>query len=361
MFSQATAEQLDVWLGTGGKPSRGIYHCTLDSESGKLSESKLVAQIDAPGFLAMHSSLPILYAVGGLDGMDIVASYRIRGNGSEAALDPINSQPMGDGNGTHLAVSNDGRMLLTAQYHTGSVAAFPIDADGKIGEQTSLIKHRGASRVDPDRQEGPHAHWIGFSPDQKFALVPDLGLDEVVIYRVESSSATIQPHGAGELPPGSGPRHMKFHPNGKWIYVLNELSLTVSLLDWDADEGSMKIRQTVSTVSREQLDPLRFKSCSEIRVHPNGNFVYAANRGHDSITVFAVDEDGTLSSVQNEFIRGATPRNFNLDPSAKWLLAAGQDSHTLASFAIDSETGKLIYNYSIISTPSPICVLFEHE
>ena len=154
---------------------------------------------------------------------------------------------------------------------------------------------------------------------------------------------------------------MKFHQNGKWIYVLNELDLTVSLFDWDAKAGSMTIRQTVPTVSKEELDRLPFKSCSEIRVHPNGKFVYAANRGHDTVTVFQVAEDGKLTALQVEPVRGATPRNVNLDPSGKWLLAAGQDSHTLASFAVDETNGRLTYKQGIISTPSPICVLFKAE
>lgn len=355
------ADQLDVWLGTGGAPSRGIYHTMLDTETGRLSASRLVAEIRSPGFLAKHPRLPILYAVGAFDREDVVASYRIQGTGSDAQLELIGYQPIGDGNGTHLAVSRDGRTLLTVQYGSGSVAAFPLDDEGKIGQRTALVRHQGGSRVDPTRQEAPHAHWVGFSPDQKFALVPDLGLDEVVLYRVATDSAVIELHGAGVVPPGAGPRHMRFHPNGKWIYVLNELDLTVSLFDWDAEEGAMKLRQTLSTVPQEELQPLSQKSCSEIRVHPNGKFVYAANRGHDSITVFSVGDDGTLSTIQNEAVRGANPRNFNLDPSGKWLLVGGQDSHTLASFAVDPETGKLIFSHNIISTPTPICVLFGHE
>ena len=154
---------------------------------------------------------------------------------------------------------------------------------------------------------------------------------------------------------------MKFHPNGRWIYVLNELALSVSVFDYDAATGSMSLKQTIPTVAADELARELFKSCSEIRVHPNGQFVYAANRGHDTITAFRVDDDGRLQSLQVENMRGATPRNFNLTPDAQWLLVGGQDSHTLACFGVDETTGELVYNRSIISTPAPICVLFGRE
>jgi 6-phosphogluconolactonase len=189
-----------------------------------------------------------------------------------------------------------------------------------------------------------------------------LGLDKVVIYQIDVAQSKIVPHGFGQVPPGGGPRHMKFHTSGKWIYVLNELDLSVTVFDYDAESGTMNPRQTIPTVPKEQLVKEKFKSASEIRVHPSGRFVYSANRGHDTITAFRVDEEnGQLSVIERESIRGATPRNFNLDPSGRWLVAAGQDSHTLASFEVNPETGELTYNRSIVFAPSPICVLFTHE
>ena len=356
--SKANAQNIDVWLGTSNnKASKGIYHCLLNSETGKLQDSKLVAEIKGPGFLAMHPSKTHLYAVGTLEGVPSVAAYKI--NGSE--LQPAGSLAIGDGGAAHVAVDPTGKILLTAQYGGGSVAAFALNEDGTLREQTTLINHEGGSGVVGNRQQAPHAHWVGFSPDNRFAFVPDLGLDQVVIYSVDLDKATISPHGHASVPPGGGPRHMKFHPNGKWVYVLNELALSVSVFDFDANKGEMTIKQTIPTVSEEEKAQEKFKSCSEIRVHPNGKFVYAANRGHDTITVFSVGTDGELSEVQNENVRGATPRNFNLDPSAKWLLAGGQDSHTLSCFEVDSKTGRITYNRSVISTPAPICVLFAPE
>ena len=183
-----------------------------------------------------------------------------------------------------------------------------------------------------------------------------------MIYAVNAGNQSIRSHGHAEVPAGGGPRHMKFHPNGRWVYVLNELDLSVTTYSYDAEHGSMESVQTIPSVPKEQLAKEQFKSASEIRVHPSGRFVYSANRGHDTITAYRVDpESGGLQVIEREHVRGATPRNFNIDPSGRWLLAAGQDSHTLASFAIDSETGELTYNQSVIHAPSAICVLFEHE
>jgi 6-phosphogluconolactonase len=301
----------------------------------------------------------VLYAVGALRGTDVVAAYSITSVDGKAALKLMNSLTIGDGESAHLAVDPSGKMLLTAQYGGGSVAAFSLNTDGSLRARTALIKHEGGAKVVAGRQERPHAHWVGFSPDNRFAFVPDLGLDKVIIYQVDASSGSLVPHGFGALPPGAGPRHMKFHPDGKWIYVLNELDLSVSVFGYDAATGTMAIKETVPTVSKAELLKEQASSASEIHVHPSGKFVYAANRGHDSITGFAVDPvTGHLTAIGNTNVRGATPRNFNLDPSGKWLLAAGQDSHSLASFAVDSATGELTYNRSVIHTPAPICVVY---
>jgi 6-phosphogluconolactonase len=361
-MSVAVAEELDVWLGTSGHPaSRGIYHCVLDSHSGKLSDATLVAEIRGPGFLAMHPDEKHLYAVGTLDGVPSVVAYRISGTGKDASLETINSVPVGDGGGTHIAIDSAGGTLLTAQYGGGSTASYKLAEDGSLEEQTVLIKHQGGSGVVENRQDAPHAHWCGFSPDNRFVFVPDLGLDQVVIYKHDVERSTITPHGHADLPPGGGPRHMKFHPNGQWAYVLNELALSVSVFDYDAEAGRLSIKQTIPTISQAEKDAEQFTSCSEIRIHPNGRFVYAANRGHDTITVFQVADDGRLEVQQVENVRGATPRNFNLTPDGNWLLAGGQDSHTLSCFQVDAESGRITYNRSVISTPSPICVLFQHE
>ncbi|WP_442509120.1 lactonase family protein [Novipirellula sp. SH528] len=354
---------ISVWIGTSNaKPSKGIYHCTLNTQNGKLSDPTLAAEMGGPGFLAMHPNGEVLYAVGDVNGTASVAAYKIQGSGKDAKLTLLNSVAIDDGGAAHVSVDSKGKMLMTAQYGSGSVAAFSLNTDGSVNKRTSLMKHEGGSRIVPGRQEAPHAHWAGFSPDERFAFVPDLGLDKVMIYKVDTDSATLTPHGFGQAPLGGGPRHLKFHPNGKWIFLLNELDLSVTVFDYDAEKGTMTPKQTIPTVSKSELAKELFKSASEIRVHPNGKFVYSANRGHDTITVFKVDpESGELSVVELEHVRGATPRNFNLDPSARWLLAAGQNSHTLASFAVNQKTGELTFNQNVVFAPSAICVLMQHE
>ncbi|MCP4169934.1 MAG: lactonase family protein [Fuerstiella sp.] len=357
------SDLIDVWLGTSSrKPSQGIYHCMLNKSSGKLSDPKLVAEISGPGFLAMHPSLPVLYAVGGVDGDPSVAAYAIDGTLKNASLKFMNALEIGDGGAAHVSVDATGKTVLTAQYGGGSTGVFSLNDDGSLKARTQLIKHEGASNAVTGRQTKSHAHWTGFSPDNRFAFVPDLGLDKVLIYKVDAAASKIQSHGSGTIAPGGGPRHMKFHNNGKWIYVLHELDLSVTVFDYDAAAGTMTAKQTIETVPKADLAKEQAKSCSEIRVHPSGNFVYAANRGHDTITVFRVDpSSGELTFVEREFVRGATPRNFNIDPAGKWLLAAGQDSHTLASFEVNADNGELTYNRSNVHAPSCICVLFGHK
>ena len=357
----AEAQTINVWIGTAKSSlSRGIYHCQLNTSGGKLSEPTLIAEMDGPGFLAKHPNKPVLYAVGGLNNVQVVAAFAIEGSAEKPILRSLNSVPIGDGGAAHVSLDKTGKTLFTAQYGGGSVAVFSVQPDGMLRERTQLIDHQGGAKVVSDRQDASHAHWTGVSPDNRFLFVPDLGLDQVVIYKFDAASGKIEAHGNGITPPGSGPRHMKFHPNGRWIYVLNELSLSVTVFEYDATLGTMTPRQTIETVPAAELEREKAKSCSEIRVHPNGKFVYAANRGHDTITVFAVDQaKGELKWVQRENPRCATPRNFNLTPDAKWLLAAGQLSNNLGLFSVDSEKGRLTFQQQSVFVPSPICILFD--
>jgi 6-phosphogluconolactonase len=233
----------------------------------------------------------------------------------------------------------------------------PVTGDGQILDAASRIQHTGSS-VNAERQAQPHPHWIGTSPDNRFVLVPDLGLDQVVIYRLDAERHTLERHGAGELPPGSGPRHLKFHPNGQWVYVVNELGLTVSAFRFDATQGSLARLQTVPAIAQSQLKTET--SGSEIRIHPSGKFLYAGLRGHDVVAVFAIDPNsGLLTLVEHEPVRGSWPRNFGIDPTGQWLLAAGAESSTVAVFRIDQDTGKLVFTRRIIHVPQPICVEFH--
>jgi 6-phosphogluconolactonase len=360
--SDVGAEQVDVWFGTStprNGPSKGIYHASFDTETGKLSRSKLVAEIAGPGFLAKHPNGQMLYAVASDDGKPSVVAYRIAGTGEQAELIKDSSVEIGDGGAAHVSVSRDGSVVLSAQYGGGSTACFKLDESGSLIERTDLQQHPAGSGVVAKRQEKAHAHWSGTSPDDRFAFVPDLGMDKVVIYRLDREAGKLTPHGYGICPPGGGPRHMKFHPNGKTAYVLNELALSVTVFDYDAEAGTMTPVQTIETLPESIKDKERFNSASEIRVHPSGKFVYSANRGNDTITVFKVDPaTGKLTLVEIEPIHGAWPRNFNLDPSGRWLLAAGKNTNSVTIFEIDQETGELLFTLDSVYVPQSICVLF---
>jgi 6-phosphogluconolactonase len=210
------------------------------------------------------------------------------------------------------------------------------------------------------RQNAPHPHWCGFSPDGQFALVPDLGLDRIVIYKVNTNGPSIERHGFAASVPGGGPRHMRFSPDGRFIYLLNELSLSVTTYAWDAAAGAARQLATVPALSDADKTKEAFNSAAEILVHPGGRFVYSSNRGHDTVTVYRADPaTGALQVIQVQPVRGAFPRNINLAPGGGWVLAAGADSNTVAVHRVNPETGELTYQTKgIINVPAPICILF---
>lgn len=354
--SLVSAAPRPVFFGTGGPGARGIYRATFDSDTGRLTAAALAAEVGSPGFLALHPVGHVLYATAtGPAGPGAVA-YRL---GEEGALELLNSQATGDGGAAHVAVHPSGRLLLTAQYGGGSTAVFPLDDDGRLGPAT-LHEHEGGSGVVKDRQEAPHPHWCGFSPDGRFALVPDLGMDGIVIYAIDVDARTLARHGFAASVPGGGPRHMRFSPDGKHIYLLNELALSVTVFAWNAEAGTADRLSTTPALSEEAKAAEAFNSAAEILVHPSGAFVYSSNRGHDSVTVYGTGDSGrALEVIQVQPVRGAFPRNIALDPSGRWLLAAGADSNTVAVHAIDPQTGRLTYQTrGIINVPAPICILF---
>jgi 6-phosphogluconolactonase len=358
----AHGESIDVWFGTSTPRnglSKGIYHGAFNTETGKLSRVELAAEVSGPGFLAKHPNGKMLYAAASDGGTPSIVAYRIVGGGGQASLVKDGSVPIGDGGAAHVSVSRDGKVALSAQYGAGSTACYSLDESGGLIERTDLQKHPAGSGVIEGRQDKAHAHWTGTSPDDRFAFVPDLGMDKVVIYEIDKDNGRLLPHGYGLCPPGGGPRHMKFHPNGRIAYVLNELALSVTVFDYDADAGTMEAIQTIQTLPESVKAKEVFNSSSEIRVHPTGKFVYAANRGNDTITAYSVDQaTGKLTLIEVEPIRGAWPRNFNLDPSGRWLLAAGQNTNSVSIFKIDQVTGELQFTKDAEFVPQSICVLF---
>ena len=349
------AKPLNVFFGTGSRNAEGIYHATFNPENGKFTPSKLAAKIGSPGFLTTHPNGKILYSLGRWDEGSGALGYKI---GKKGELTEFTRMVCSDGGGCHISVHPSGKFLLTAQYGGGSVAMFPLDDNGKIGDPT-VVEHNGGSKVVDRRQDSPHPHWTGFSPDGKYALIPDLGLDQIVIYEINPNMSSISKHGVAQSVPGGGPRHMRFSVDGKFIYLLNELSLSVTTFAWDAQKGTAKQLTTTPALSKKVKDGESFNSAAEILVHPNGQFVYSSNRGHDTVSVYQANpKSGKLNVVQVQPVRGAFPRNINLTPNADWLLAAGADSNTITAHRIDQENGKLTYQRgSVINVPAPICIL----
>jgi 6-phosphogluconolactonase len=329
---------------------------SFNTETGRLTPAELAAEIGSPGFLAVHPGGRKLYAVANFPGGPGAVGYQVNPDGS---LTLMNTSPTGEGGGAHIAVHPSARFLLTAQYGGGSVALFPLDDEGRLGTAT-ITRHEGGSRVVANRQNAPHPHWCGFSPDGRFALVPDLGMDGIVIYRVDETAPRIERHGFAASVPGGGPRHMRFSPDGRFIYLLNELSLSVTTFEWDAARGSARQLATVPTLSEEVKAKEAFNSAAEILVHPGGRFVYSSNRGHDRVTAFRAEPGtGALEVLQVQPVRGAFPRNINLSPGGGWLLAAGADSNTVSVHQVNPASGELTYQTrGIINVPAPICIVF---
>lgn len=351
----------DVYFGTwGGAAADGIYRARFDRSSGQLRQVERAAAILSPGFLAWHPTLEILYAVGTLDGVEGVAAFLRQGDGRLRLLHHLALHEKG---ACHLAVHPSGSFLMTAQYGEGTTAVFSLRSDGGLGEKVASLPHRPRDPQQPLNRSGPHPHWTGFSPDGRFALVPDLGLDEVFVYAVLDEPPFLRFHGRSSLRTGSGPRHLRFSVDGRFVFVLNELALTCTTFAYQAQQGILSRRSTVAALSESDKAKEDFVTASEIVVHPNGRWVYSANRGHDSVTVYAVDPaSGELEVIEVEPIRGAWPRNVNLDPSGKWLLAAGAHSRTLSVFRVDPETGQLQFPRRGSYAAPPIgCILFAKE
>ena len=258
----------------------------------------------------------------------------------------------------HVEVDRAGRRVFVANFASGSVCVLPIRPDGGLAPAGDFIQHTGSS-IDPTRQRGPHAHSVILDAADRFAFVPDLGLDKLVSYRYDQERGMFEPNEAPAFKarPGAGPRHLAFHPGGKFAYLINELDSTLSALAYDKERGCFKELQVVPTL------PEDFKgesTCADVHVHPSGDFVYSSNRGHDSLAIHAIDRNsGRLSYVGHESTRGHTPRNFELDPAGGFLLAANQDSDCIVVFRIDPRTGKLQATGNALEVPTPVCVKFS--
>lgn len=349
-----------AYIGTyTGPNSKGIYAYRYDAKTGKLESIGLAGEMIRPSFLTVDPNQRFLYAVSelGNDGKQngsITAFAIDRNSGMLTALNTVSS---GGGGACHLVVDKTGKSLVVANYGSGSVAAFAVNADGSLRGPTVVIKHSGSS-VDPGRQRGPHAHAVVLSPDNRFVYVPDLGLDQIRIYRLDAAHAGLTPNDPPFVTtkPGSGPRHFAFLPNGRFAYSLHEMGSMVTVWAYTPASGQLAEVQTISTL------PAGFagkNNSAEIEVDSKGKFLYASNRGHDSITVFAIEpRTGKLTVVQHVPAQGRTPRNFKIDPSGRYLFAANQDTNNIVVFRIDPLTGRLAPTGQVLEVQSPVCVRF---
>jgi 6-phosphogluconolactonase len=358
--SKATQYFAFIGTYTAKTDSKGIYSFRFDSSTGRLTATALAAPAQDPSFVTVASNYKYLYAVNELSEFDgkksgAVTSYSL--DPKSGKLTQLNQVPSGGADPCYVSFDQTGRYLLVANYTGGSVSVFPVASNGRIGAASAFVQHTG-SGPNKERQEGPHAHYIATSADNRFVFVVDLGLDEVVVYRFDPAKGSLTPNDPSfaKLAPGAGPRHMAFHPNGKFAYVLNEVNSTVTAFAYDSKNGSFSVLQTLSTIPK---DFTAHNDTAEIVVHPSGKFLYASNRGRDSIAEFTIDPAKGALTVAGDFsTEGKTPRNFALDPTGKFLLAANQESNNIVVFRIDQSTGALSFTGQVAQVPAPVDIVF---
>lgn len=363
LAADAPSGKQRVYFGTyTGKSSKGIYRSELDLATGKLSPPVLAGEAVNPSFLAIAPNQKFLYAVGELSDVNGKKGGAVNAFAIDSAtgdLKLLNQESSVGAGPCHIVVDRTGKNALVANYGGGSAAALPIHADGKLGEASSFVQHKGSS-INPGNQAAPHAHSINVDAANRFAVVADLGIDKVMVYRLDAEKGTITANDppSASVEPGSGPRHFAFHPNGKYAYVINEIKLTVTGFQYDAEKGVLTPQQTISTLP-EGVTDRKGMSTAEVVVHPSGKFLYGSNRGHHSIAIFSIDQaTGKLTAAGHQGQGIKTPRNFGIDPTGNYLLACNQDGNSVIVFRINQSTGQLDPTGSSVEVGTPVCVRF---
>jgi 6-phosphogluconolactonase len=343
-----------------GSKSKGIYAYRYDAATAEITPLGLAAETTNPSFVALHPNGRFLYAV------NEVSNYKGPNSGGVSAfsvdhatgrLTFLNEVPSRGADPCYIIVDQTGKYVLVANYTGGSVAVFPVLADGKVGEASGFVQHTGKG-TNPERQEGPHAHSIDLSPDNRFAMVDDLGLDDLLVYKFDGAKGSLTPNDPpfAKVDAGAGPRHFVLRPDGKFAYVIAEMGHTVTVFSNDAASGRLQPLQTVTTLPKDFTGR---NDDAEIRVHPSGKFLYASNRGDDSIAIYAINKSkGTLTPVGSVHTGGKEPRSFEIDPTGMLLFAANQKSDNIVVFRIDPKTGSLTPTGKVLEVGSPVCVKF---
>ena len=355
LSAPATAENMFVYFGShGAGPHNGFSLASFDTDTGKLTEPVFLEEAEAPAYFIIRPDGRRLYTCNSFPGSS-VSAYAI--DPTTAKLKLINKQPSGGGDPSYVSLDPSGHYLLVANFLGGSAAVFALRPDGSIGRRTAFIQHIGAS-LDPHDPRHAHAHSIRFDPSHRFVLLADLGLDKIFVYRLNPKTGALTPSDPpfASVAPGSGPRHTAFDPRGRYVYAINQTANSIVRFGWNSDRGVLTQFETISTL------PEGFKGenmGSEILMHPSGKFLYATNRGNNSVAVFSVQADtGRLTLIQHISSDGKTPRNAEFDPTGKWLLVTNKDSNNAVVFRIDQSTGQLTQNGDPVTVPAPFCERF---
>lgn len=351
----AAAMETFVYFGShSNRPGAGFSLARFNTDTGVLTKPSLLLEAKEPAYFVFHPDGRHLYtcnsgAPGGL------SAYSV--DPRTGALTLLNRVLAGGDDTSYISLDRTNRYALVANYNGGNIAVFALKPDGSIGDWTSFVQHTGKS-VHPQRQTKAYAHAIVVSADNRFVLVPDLGVDKLFVYRFDEKTGKLTANEPAfvTLPPGSGPRHVKFHPNGRWVYLINEMGSTVVGYEWDGAKGTLTEFQSISTLP---ADFTGTSTCAEVEVHPNGKFLYGSNRGHDSLVAFSIDAaTGRLTVIGHTPSGGRTPRNFAFDPTAKWILCTNHNSNNAVVFRVDEATGRLTQQGEPVSVPAPFCERF---
>ena len=352
----AITKKIHAYIGTytWRDRSKGIYALTLDPVTGALTNGGPVATTPNPTYLAVHPTKNVLLAVNeSVPGQEQARISAFAIDAKTRALNMLNSRPTHGSGACYVSIDRTGQWAFVANYNSGSTAVFPIGADGQLGEASSAVQH--AKKSTP-HQKVAHAHMIATSPDNRFVLSIDLGLDKVLVYAFDAEKGTLTPHPSPfiQTTPDAGPRHLAFHPDGQHLFVINERNSTLSTYAYD--QGVLKALQTVPTLPSGYTGQ---NDCAAVRVSSDGRFVYGSNRGHNSITAFAFDKNkGALELVGHTATGGDTPRDFNIDPTGAFLLVANTKSSHIRSFRIDQKTGQPMSTGHEVTMPIPTNITF---
>jgi len=366
------ANEMLVYVGTYTEPIRfgtgkilegkgeGIYLYRMHPVTGALEFDSKTTGVVNPSYLAVDPTQRFLYAVNELKMYEdkptgTISAFAV--DAKNGKLEFLNRQLTHGTDPCHVTVDGKGRHVFVANFMSGSVCVLPVRNDGSLGEASNFVQHLGSS-VDPVRQKGPHAHSVTLDKANRFAFVPDLGLDKLMVYRFDRTRGMLEPNTVAwiKVKPGAGPRHVALHPGGRLAFLISELDSTITALSFDRTKGVFKELQVVPTL------PAGFQgesTCADVQVAPSGRFVYASNRGHDSLVIYRIDQrTGRLTYVGHQTTQGRTPRQFEIDPTGRFLLVANQDTDTIVPFRIDQQTGALAPTGQLLQVPTPVCVKF---